>query len=100
MESLTSGGAMGCGVMALVDVMSSGINPTDAMAGGVRIGDYMVASSGSVPIVGPDGRLHVVSDRVLSRRDGAGAGDRRDARVRRRTHGRQLPSVADVRRLA
>ena len=57
MESLTSGGTMGSGVMSLVDVMSSGINPTEAMAGGVRIGDYMVASSGSVPLVGPDGRL-------------------------------------------
>ena len=57
METVTSGGTMGSGVMAMIDVMSSGINPTDAMAGGVRIGDYMVASSGSVPIVGADGRL-------------------------------------------
>jgi len=57
MEGLTSGGGMGPSVMTMLDVMSSGINPTDAMQGGVRIGDYMVASSGSVPLIGPDGRL-------------------------------------------
>jgi hypothetical protein len=37
--------------------MSSGINPAEAMTGGVRLGDFMVASSGSVPLLGPDGRL-------------------------------------------
>jgi len=43
--------------MGLMDLMSSGVMPTEAMTGGVRIGDFMVASSGSVPLVGPDGRL-------------------------------------------
>jgi hypothetical protein len=57
LEGLTSGGGIGGSAMALVDVMSSGINPMDAMAGGVRMGDFMVASSGSVPLLGPDGRL-------------------------------------------
>lgn len=56
-EGLTSGGGMGPSMMTMLDVMSSGINPTDAMQGGVRIGDYMVASSGSVPLMGADGRL-------------------------------------------
>jgi len=56
-EGLTSGGGMGGAMMAMLDVMSSGINPGDAAQGGVRIGDYMVASSGSVPLLGADGRL-------------------------------------------
>jgi len=43
--------------LALMDLMSSGVMPTDAMSSGVRIGDFMVASSGSVPLVGPGGRL-------------------------------------------
>jgi len=54
-ESLASGGG-GAG-LAVLDVMSSGVNPSAAMGGGVRIGDYMVASSGSVPLIGSDGRL-------------------------------------------
>ena len=37
----------------------SGINPMQAMAGGIRMGDYMVASSGLLPILSPDGRLLV-----------------------------------------
>jgi hypothetical protein len=37
--------------------MTSGIDPSGAKAGGVRIGDYMVASSGLVPLMSPDGRL-------------------------------------------
>lgn len=57
MEGLTSGGGMGPSMMTMLDVMSSGIDPSNAMTGGVRIGDYMVASSGSVPLLGPDGRL-------------------------------------------
>jgi hypothetical protein len=43
--------------MGLMDLMSSGVMPTEAMTGGVRIGDFMVASSGSVPLIGPEGRL-------------------------------------------
>jgi hypothetical protein len=56
-QGITSGGGMGGSMMAMLDIMSSGINPTDAMSGGVRIGDFMVASSGSVPLLGADGRL-------------------------------------------
>lgn len=57
MESMTQGpGSAGAG-FALMDLMSSGVMPTESMTGGVRIGDYMVASSGSVPLAGPDGRL-------------------------------------------
>jgi len=52
--NITGGGGAG---MALMDLMSSGVMPTDAMTGGVRIGDFMVASSGSVPLIGPEGRL-------------------------------------------
>jgi hypothetical protein len=51
-----SGNSTGGG-FALMDLMSSGVMPMEAMTGGVRLGDYMVASSGSVPLVGPDGRL-------------------------------------------
>jgi len=64
-ESVMSVGATGSvgamagnsNAMAFIDAMSSGINPMDAMSGGVRMGDYMVASSGSVPLLGADGRL-------------------------------------------
>lgn len=57
MDGMTSGLGIAGVAMAMIDVMSSGINPQDAMAGGVRIGDYMVASSGAVPLLSPDGRL-------------------------------------------
>ena len=50
-------GASTGGGFALMDLMSSGVMPMEAMTGGVRLGDYMVASSGSVPLLGPDGRL-------------------------------------------
>ena len=53
----TSGGLAGGGGGALIDLMTSGVMPTEAMTGGVRIGDFMVASSGSVPLIGPEGRL-------------------------------------------
>lgn len=56
-DSLVSGGSSAGGGLALLDLMSSGINPADALGGGIRIGDFMVASSGSVPLAGPDGRL-------------------------------------------
>jgi hypothetical protein len=58
-DTVTSGNITGGGgaAMAMMDLMSSGVMPTDAMTGGVRIGDFMVASSGSVPLIGPDGRL-------------------------------------------
>ncbi len=55
-ESMTGGGAAGGG-LALLEMMTSGVNPSEAMSGGVRIGDFMVASSGSVPLIGTDGRL-------------------------------------------
>jgi len=51
--NMANGGTM----VAMMDLMSSGVLPTDSMTGGVRIGDYMVASSGSVPLIGPDGHL-------------------------------------------
>lgn len=56
-EGMTSGNGMGPTMYAMLDVMSSGVNIGESMTGGVRIGDYMVASSGSVPLMGPDGRL-------------------------------------------
>jgi protocatechuate 3,4-dioxygenase beta subunit len=57
-EAVKSGGAgMGVAALSMLDVMSSGINIQEAITGGVRIGDFMVASSGAVPIVGPGGRL-------------------------------------------
>jgi hypothetical protein len=45
------------GAMAIFDVMTSGVDPTLAMNRGARMGDYMVASNGSVPILGADGSL-------------------------------------------
>jgi hypothetical protein len=59
LDIATSGTPMANGGagMALMDLMSSGVMPTEAMTGGVRIGDFMVASSGSVPLIGPEGRL-------------------------------------------
>jgi hypothetical protein len=58
-DAVTSGNTTGSGGagMALMDLMSSGVMPTDSMTSGVRIGDFMVASSGSVPLIGPEGRL-------------------------------------------
>jgi len=56
-EGLTSGAGMGPMMFTMLDVISSGIDPQSSMTGGVRLGDYMVASSGSVPLLGPDGRL-------------------------------------------
>ena len=53
----SSGNPAGAGGMAMMDLLSSGVMPTDAMTGGVRIGDFMVAGSGSVPLIGPDGRI-------------------------------------------
>ena len=85
-DTVTSGNIMGGGGagMALMDLMSSSsVMPTDAMTGGVGIGDFMVASSGSVPLIGPKGRAHGVPDDVLSGRGGAGAGIARDAEIRR-----------------
>ena len=87
--NLTGGGGAG---MALMDLMSSGVMPTEAMTGGVRIGDFMVASSGSVPLIGPEGRLHGLSNDVLSWRGGTGAGIARDVEVRRRAIRRQFPA--------
>lgn len=57
MDGMTSGLGIAGIAVAMMDVMSSGINPQDAMTGGVRIGDYMVSSSGAVPLLSPDGRL-------------------------------------------
>ncbi|MEO7189463.1 MAG: carboxypeptidase-like regulatory domain-containing protein [Vicinamibacterales bacterium] len=56
MGSMTGSGSPGGG-LALLDLATSGVNPNDALAGGVRVGDYMVASGGSVPLSGADGRL-------------------------------------------
>ena len=51
-------GGMNSNAMAFVELMGSGINPMQAMAGGVHIGDFTVAASdGSVPLIGADGRL-------------------------------------------
>ena len=57
-DSVTGKGPAGGG-FAMLDVLSSGIDPTQAMTGGVRVGDYMVSSSGLLPIMSPDGRLQV-----------------------------------------
>jgi len=57
-DSVTGNGPAGGG-LAMLDIMTSGIDPTTAMMGGVRIGDYMVSSSGLLPIMSPDGRLLV-----------------------------------------
>ena len=54
MSGSTTGSSAALGLM---DLMSSGVMPTEAMTGGVRIGDFMVASSGSVPLIGPEGRI-------------------------------------------
>jgi hypothetical protein len=60
-ETLTAtaqtGRGGGTGALVVMDVMSSGVMPTEAMGSGVRMGDYMVASNGSVPVIGADGRL-------------------------------------------
>ncbi len=55
-DTLTGGGQAGTG-WALMDLVSSGLDVANPMSGGVRMGDYLVASSGSVPLLGPDGRL-------------------------------------------
>ncbi len=54
------GGGDMSGVMGMVDLASSGVNIGAAMQGGVRLGNYMVASaSGAPPILGADGKLFV-----------------------------------------
>lgn len=58
MDSLTGNGPAGGG-LALLDAMTSGIDPSSAVTGGVRIGDYLVSSSGLQPIMTPDGHLQV-----------------------------------------
>ena len=57
-DGVTGNGPAGGGY-ALLDAMSSGIDPMSAMTGGVRVGDYMVSSSGLLPIMSADGRLQV-----------------------------------------
>jgi protocatechuate 3,4-dioxygenase beta subunit len=57
-DSVTGNGPAGGG-LAMLDVMTSGIDPSGAMGGGLRIGDYMVSSSGMLPILSPDGHLLV-----------------------------------------
>lgn len=56
-EGMSSGLGIAGAAMAMIDLMGSGVNPQDAMTGGVRIGDYMVSASGAVPLLSPDGRL-------------------------------------------
>jgi hypothetical protein len=57
-EGLTDPAQAGGGdATAIFDVVRSGVDPTLAMNGGVRMGDYLVASNGSVPILGADGSL-------------------------------------------
>ena len=59
MKGVLGGGDMS-GVMGMVDLASSGVNIGAAMQGGVRLGNYMVASaSGAPPILAADGRLFV-----------------------------------------
>jgi protocatechuate 3,4-dioxygenase beta subunit len=54
------GGGDMAGMMGMVDLASSGVNIGAAMQGGVRLGNYMVASaSGAPPILGADGKLFV-----------------------------------------
>jgi hypothetical protein len=54
------GGGDLSGMMGMVDLASSGVNIGAAMQGGVRLGNYMVASaSGAPPILGADGKLFV-----------------------------------------
>jgi protocatechuate 3,4-dioxygenase beta subunit len=59
MKGVLGGGDMS-GMMGMVDLASSGVNIGAAMQGGVRLGNYMVASaSGAPPILGADGKLFV-----------------------------------------
>jgi hypothetical protein len=59
MKGVLGGGDMS-GVMGMVDLASSGVNIAAAMQGGVRLGNYMVASaSGAPPILAADGKLFV-----------------------------------------
>ena len=59
MKGVLGGGDMS-GMMGFVDLASSGVNIGAAMQGGVRLGNYMVASaSGAPPILGADGKLFV-----------------------------------------
>ena len=59
MKGVLGGGDMS-GVMGMVDLASSGVNIGAAMQGGVRLGNYMVASaSGAPPILAADGKLFV-----------------------------------------
>lgn len=54
------GGGDVSGMMGMVDLASSGVNIGAAMQGGVRLGNYMVASaSGAPPILAADGKLFV-----------------------------------------
>lgn len=54
------GGGDMSGMMGMIDLASSGVNFGAAMQGGVRLGNYMVASaSGAPPILGADGKLFV-----------------------------------------
>jgi hypothetical protein len=54
------GGGDVSGMMGVVDLASSGVNIGAAMQGGVRLGNYMVASaSGAPPILAADGKLFV-----------------------------------------
>ena len=55
-DSLTGGGQSGAG-WAMLDLVTSGIEVGNLSGGGVRVGDYMVATSGLAPIVSPDGHL-------------------------------------------
>ena len=59
MKGALGGGDMS-GMMGVVDLASSGVNIGAAMQGGVRLGNYMVASaSGAPPILAADGKLFV-----------------------------------------
>ncbi|HVQ40696.1 MAG TPA: carboxypeptidase-like regulatory domain-containing protein [Vicinamibacterales bacterium] len=54
------GGGDMSGMMGMLDLASSGVNIGAAMQGGVRLGNYMVASvSGAPPILAADGKLFV-----------------------------------------
>jgi hypothetical protein len=96
-DTVTSGNITGGGgaAMAMMDLMSSGVMPTDAMTGGVRIGDF----HGGFQWIGALDRSgrppHGVPDDVLSGRGGAGAGITRDAEIRRGAIRCELPAETD-----
>ena len=59
MKGVFGGGDMSS-VLGIADLAMSGVNVGAAMQGGVRLGNYMVASaSGAPPILAADGRLFV-----------------------------------------